>query len=319
MDTNNQINNTDMKSLYIKLILVIICLMVFNHSQAQTEPQFSNYMYNVQQFNPAMAGELEQAEITGFFRSQWTGLEGAPESQWLSFGLPLANDKMGLGLNLVNDKIGPASYKSFSFVYAYKIMLNERISLSLGVNAGGSLLDIDFTKGNFENPGEVSQNNFSNEFYARVGAGGIISAEDWFLGFSVPNFFGEDFYDDEVRNVVADKIQYNLFAGYNYDLNRTVTLRPSVLANIVEGNPVTLTANANVLLYDRLSIGLGYRYDEAMSGMLGFQIFENLFAGYSYDYATNDFGEYHNGSHEIVLKFKFNKSGYQSSRALNSY
>jgi len=73
------------------------------------------------------------------------------------------------------------------------------------------------------------------------------------------------------------------------------------------------------LLVKDPGIGLGYRYDEAMTGMLGFQIFDNLFAGYSYDYATNDFGEYHNGSHEIVLKFKFCKSGYKSSRALNSY
>lgn len=308
-----------MKTLYIKAVISIVSLLALNYSHAQTEPQFSNYMYNVQQFNPAMAGEITEAELTGFFRSQWTGLDGAPESQWLSFGMPISNDRMGVGLNLVNDKIGPASYKSFSLVYAYRIMLSETTTLSLGVNAGGSVLDVDFTMGNFENFNDVSQNNLNNEFYARVGAGAIISATDWFVGFSVPNFFGQDFYDDEVRNVIADKIQFNLFTGYNMDLSSSLRLRPSLLANIVEGNPVTLTGNANLLILDRFSIGLGYRYDEAVTGFLGFQILEGLLAGYTYDYATNDFGEFHNGSHEIVLKYKINKSAYKSRRLLNSY
>ena len=308
-----------MKPIYIKLILICAFLWSVDSMKAQVEPQFTNYMYNVQQFNPAFVSELQQGSLTGMFRSQWTGLEGAPESQWLSYGTPLANNRMGLGLNLVHDKIGPSSYKAFAAVYAYKIRFNEQTSLSLGINGGGALLDIDFTKGNFQNPGDVAQNNISNQFYAKVGAGAILSSEHWFLGLSVPNFFQEDFYDEEIRNVVADKIQYNVFGGYNFDLSRNLTLRPSVLANIIEGNPITLNANANVLLYDRLSIGLGYRYDEAMTGMVGFQILEGLFAGYSYDYATNDFSEFHNGSHEIVIKFQFNKNGYLSRKALNSY
>ena len=191
--------------------------------------------------------------------------------------------------------------------------------LSLGVNAGGSLLDIDFTKGAFENPGDVSQNNISNEFYARVGAGFILHSDSWFVGASVPNFFKQDFYDEEVRNVVADKIQYNVLAGYQFYLNRNLTFRPSVLANIVEGNPVTLNANANFLLFDRLNLGLGYRYDQSLSGLAGFQITSGLYVGYSYDFATNDFSDYHNGSHEIMIKFKFNRNSFSSGSALNSF
>jgi len=308
-----------MKSLYIKYILIGLFIFNIQNINAQVEPQFSNYMYNLQQINPAYVGTLENSNITGMFRSQWTGINGAPESQWLSYGTPLSNNRMGLGLNLVNDKIGPASYKSFAVVYAYNVSLNENTTLSLGINGGGALLDIDFTMGNFQNPGDLAQNNLSNEFYAKVGAGLMISSNNWYFGASVPNFFKQDFYDEDVRNVIADKIQYNLLAGYQFDLNRTLTFRPSVLANIVQGNPVTLNANANFLLFERLSLGLGYRYDEAMIGTAGFQILEGLFLGYSYDFATNDFAEYHNGSHEIIIKFKFNKETFQSRKALNSF
>lgn len=294
-------------------------LLLFFKAQAQTESQFTNYMYNVQQFNPAYVSIPGQSIITGTFRSQWTGLDGAPESQWLNFGTPIASEKMGIGLNLMHDKIGPSSYKNFSVVYAYKLRLNEQLDLSLGVNGGGSFLDVDFTKGNFENPGDNAKNNVNNEFYARIGAGAILNAKDWFLGFSVPNFFKQDFYDAEVRNIVADKLQFDLFAGYLVYLNRNLALRPSVLAHAVEGNPITLNVNANLLLYDRLSLGLGYRYDESINGMAGFQILNGLFIGYSYDFATNDFSDYHNGSHEIVIRYRFNKPDYNFSSALDSY
>ena len=218
-----------MTSRYIKnLILVTLFLMSLFEVKGQVEPQFSNYMYNVQHYNPAFAGVVESGSITGIYRSQWTGISGAPESQFLSYVAPLSDQKMGIGLNLINDKIGPASYKSFSALYSYNLDFGSGLILSLGVNAGGSLLDIDFTKGAFENPGDVSQNNISNEFYARVGAGFILHSDSWFVGASVPNFFKQDFYDEEVRNVVADKIQYNVLAGYQFYLNRNLTFRPSV-------------------------------------------------------------------------------------------
>jgi len=308
-----------MKSLYIKYLITGLVILSFHKITAQVEPQFSNYMYYLQHVNPAYVGTLENSNITGMFRSQWTGINGAPESQWLSYGTSLSNKRMGLGLNLVNDKIGPASYKSFALVYAYNISLNRNTILSLGINGGGALLDIDFTQGNFENPGDMVQNNLNNEFYAKVGAGLMFSSHSWYFGVSIPNFFKQDFYNEEVRNVVADKIQYNILAGYQFPLSQTLTFRPSVLANVIGGNPITLNANANFLLFDRLSLGLGYRYDEAMIGSAGFQILKGLFLGYSYDFATNDFAEYHNGSHEIIMRFKFNKNSFQSIKALNSF
>ncbi|WP_432264647.1 type IX secretion system membrane protein PorP/SprF [Autumnicola musiva] len=73
------------------------------------------------------------------------------------------------------------------------------------------------------------------------------------------------------------------------------------------------------MLYDRLSFGLGYRYNESISGMAGFQVFNGFLVGYSYDFAINEFGNYHNGSHETVIKFKFNKNNFGYQKALNSF
>ncbi|MDT0644961.1 type IX secretion system membrane protein PorP/SprF [Zunongwangia sp. F363] len=308
-----------MKTGYIQLLILCFSLLLSFTATSQIEPQFTNYMYTVQQFNPAFAGAVTNGSITGVIRSQWVGIEGAPESQFLSYLGPVSNGKMGVGLNLIHDKVGPSSYKSFSALYAYNLRINSTTTISLGINAGGSLLDIDLTEGDFENPGDIAQNNLNNEFYAKVGAGAMVYNRKWFAGFSVPNFFKQDFYDSEIRNVVANKLQFNVLAGYQFELNRNLTFRPSVLANIIEGNPITLNANANFLLFGRLHLGLGYRYNEALSGLAGFQILENLLVGYSYDYGTNDFSNYHDGSHEIVLKFKFKKQPYNAGNALNSF
>jgi type IX secretion system PorP/SprF family membrane protein len=303
-----------MKRIFNKYTLLLILAFIANKGFTQIDPEFTHYMFNLQQHNPSYVGTVHGASITGILRSQWVGMEGAPESQILSYSMPIVDKKMGLGLNFVNDKIGPSSYKSFELLYSYNIQMSENGNLALGFNAGGSFLDIDFNKGNFENSNDNARNNISNEFYLKAGAGFMYYTPKWFIGLSVPNFFKRDFYDEEIRNVVADKIQYNLLAGYNIDLHENLLFRPTMLANIVNGNPITAHVNANFLYQEKLSFGLGYRYKEALSAMAGFEVFPNLKVGYAYDFGINDFNEYHNGSHEILLKF--NLEG--SSSAKNS-
>jgi type IX secretion system PorP/SprF family membrane protein len=309
-----------MKNLYITVVLLLIYFLgTLPKASAQVEPQFSNYMYNVAQFNSAYVGEVDYSSLTGIHRSQWTGFEGAPETQFLSFATPLNNEKMGLGLNLYQDKLGPSRYRSFSVLYAYKLKISEEAHFSLGLNGGGSFFNVDFTEGNFEIPGDNAQEQIDNRFYARVGAGFIINVGNWFGGLSVPNFFKEEFYDAELREVIADKIQWNLLVGHYMKLNENWIIRPSVLVNIIQGNPITLTSNLNFLYNDRWSLGAGYRYSESLNGQFGVQVVDDLFIGYSYDYGIGDFSGYHDGSHEIILKFTLKGKRVSKEKGLASY
>ena len=271
---------------------------------AQKEPQYTQYMYNIGSFNPAYVGTVESMDITGLYRAQWTGIPGAPKTLRFGINMPLANEKNGLGLNIINDQLGPTAQTYIDLAYSFQVNLSDDTRLSFGVNAGGSLLNVDFSKGDFQvenDPLLLSQN--VNNFYPMVGAGVFLYQRIWYLGLSVPNFLTDGIYNDEVAGIVEDKQQFNFIGGYVFDLNDNLKFKPAFLINYLSGSPVNMNISANFLLNDVFTLGASYRVDNAVSGLAGFQISNGAFIGYSYDYNTNTLGEFAQGSHEVVLKF----------------
>ena len=63
----------------MKNILYIVFLVVIG-VQAQQDPQYTQYMYNMNVINPAYAGSSESVSIGAMYRSQWVGLEGSPST-----------------------------------------------------------------------------------------------------------------------------------------------------------------------------------------------------------------------------------------------
>ena len=104
---------------------------------------------------------------------------------------------------------------------------------------------------------------------------------------------------NQIRMQLADA----LVAVFSQRLLKNLKFKPAFLANFISGAPSTATLSANFLFNDVLTAGASYRFDNAISGLVGFQISNSMFAGYSYDYNTNPIGQYNSGSHEIILKF----------------
>mgnify|MGYP003631172065 FL=1 len=288
-------------------ILLFCGVMFFSVGMifAQKEPQYTQYMYNIGSFNPAYVGTVETPDITGLYRVQWSGIPGAPKTLRFGVNLPLANEKNGLGFNVVSDQLGPTTQTYIDFAYSFQVKLSEDTKLSFGVDAGGSLLDVDYTKGDFENPNEPLLNNADtfNKFYPTVGAGMFMYQENWYLGLSVPNFLTSGIYADEVANIVEDKMQFNLIGGYIFNFSEGLKFKPAFLMNYLNGSPLNLNLSTNFLISEVVTLGASYRLDNALSGLAGLQVSNSLFLGYSYDYNTNGLGDYSQGSHEVILKF----------------
>ncbi|WP_417935372.1 type IX secretion system membrane protein PorP/SprF [Flagellimonas taeanensis] len=287
--------------------------------QAQKEPQYTQYMYNIGSFNPAYVGTVESPEVIGLYRAQWVDVPGAPTTIRAGANIPFKNERTGLGINIVNDELGPSRQTYLDVAYSYQIQLSDDTKLSFGLNAGGSMLDIDYSRGTFENPSDPSilGENY-NSFYPTIGAGLFMyHEEDWYLGVSVPNFLTNGLYNDEVATIVEDNMQFNAIGGYVFQLGDRTKFKPAFLVNYLEGSPVTVNLSANFQFIDALTIGASYRIDNAVSGLAGFQISNALFIGYSYDYATNGLGEYSGGSHEAILKFYIGRGGFGSGNKGN--
>ncbi|MDV7140186.1 type IX secretion system membrane protein PorP/SprF [Maribacter sp. TH_r10] len=295
---------THISSFKTVCLVFILALTVSFTVHGQKEPQYTQYMYNIGSFNPAYVGTVEKPEIMGMYRAQWLDVDGAPRTLRFGVNVPFSNDKTGLGFNVVSDQLGPSTQTYVDVAYSYQVSVSDETKLSFGLDVGGSFLNVDYSKGDFEIENEPLVNEQTvNKFYPTIGAGAFLYADNWYTGISIPNFLTNGIYGDEVAVLVEDKVQFNFIGGYVFDLSKKLKFKPAFMVNYLQGAPVNVNVSSNFLINDVLTLGASYRVDNAVSGLAGFQVSDSMFVGYSYDYSTNGWGDYNNGSHEVILKF----------------
>jgi type IX secretion system PorP/SprF family membrane protein len=295
--------------------IILILLFVFSvfSGFAQQDAQFTQYMYNTVNINPAYAGSRGVLSVFGLYRTQWVGIEGAPKTTSFSINSPIKNSNVGIGLSVINDKIGPSDETSISADISYSIPTSEKYKLSFGVKATANLLNVDFTKLNIYNQGDpLAQYNIDNKFSPNVGAGIYFHSDKTYFGLSVPNFletkhFDKGQYDFSSNSVASEKMHYHFIAGHVFDLSTNLKLKPAVLTKMVKGAPLQVDLSANFLFNDKFTFGGAYRWDAAGSLMAGFQINSGLFIGYAYDMEVTKLANYNSGSHEVFLRFELAK------------
>jgi len=277
---------------------------------SQQDSQFTQYMYNTINVNPAYAGSRGVMSVFGLYRTQWVGLDGAPTTATASLNTPISNSNIGLGLSAIKDQIGPSDETSVSADISYSIPTSETYKLSFGLKATANLLNIDFTKLNIYNPADPRfQNNVDNKFSPNVGAGIYFHSNKTYFGLSVPNFLETNHFDKSVSNssasfVAKERMHYYVIGGHVFDLSPSIQFKPAFLAKAVQGAPLQVDVSANFLINEKFTIGAAYRWSAAMSAMVGFQVNQNWFIGYGYDMETTKLADYNSGSHEIFLRYE---------------
>ncbi|QSW89519.1 MULTISPECIES: type IX secretion system membrane protein PorP/SprF [Flavobacterium] len=297
--------------LYIKPLetyFILICSFITICVSAQQDPQYTQYMYNTMAVNPAYAGSTGTLEATLLHRSQWVGISGAPETQSFSIHGPLTNEKIGLGLSVVNDKIGPSNELYLDGNFSYSLPLGYEKRLAFGLKAGMRMLNIDWSKGRYYNSNDVLLNqNIDNQMKMAIGAGVYYYTEKWYLGFSIPSFIRNDYYDDVQESIDFDRLHYYLMGGYVFDLNPNLKFKPAFLVKAVSGAPLTADVSANFMIAEKFVIGGSYRTDDSISILAGFQISQSFYLGYAFDYTVSQLNKYNDGTHEFILRYSLNK------------
>lgn len=299
------------KSSFIKgLILVVFTALLSFETQAQQDPQYTQYMYNTMSVNPGYAGQRNVLSATALYRTQWVGIDGAPKT--ITFGIhsPLKNERIGLGLNIVSDQLGPAEETSIDANVSYTIPVDESgdLELSFGIKGGLHILDTDWSKGRFQNSDRLFNENI-DLISPTLGAGLYLHSEKWYLGLSVPNILNTEYYDDFQESIATERLHYFLIGGYVFDLSDNTKLKPAFLVKGVSGAPLIADLSVNALFNDKFTLGLAYRWDDSVSGLVGFQINPGLFLGYAYDATTTALNNYNSGTHEIMLRFELQQIG----------
>jgi type IX secretion system PorP/SprF family membrane protein len=272
---------------------------------AQQESQYTHYMYNTININPAYAGSRGVLSVFGLHRTQWVGLDGAPITNSFSINTPIQNSRMGIGLSFVNDKIGASEQNNISVDFSYTIPVSLDYKLSFGLKASANLLNVDYTKlDRYDLNDPKFQNNIDNVFSPNIGAGVYFHSDQLYVGFSVPNFLPLRRFDDVVSSAVENSLHYYLIGGYVFDVSPSLKLKPTFMTKMISGAPLQLDLSVNALIQDKLTLGVAWRWDAALTAMAGFQLRDGLFVGYSYDFETTSLSNYNSGSHEVFLRFE---------------
>lgn len=289
-----------MKTKYIILVLVFTQLLC----NAQQDSQYTQYMYNTVNVNPAYAGSRESLTMFLLHRTQWVGLDGAPVTNNVSAHTPIGDSNFGIGLSFVNDRIGPVDENIISADLAYFIQISSNYKLSVGLKGTANLFNLDVNKLNPQHSGDPQFQNFNTEFSPNIGAGLYLFSDKTYIGLSAPNFFETNRYNDNEVSVTKERMHLYLIAGHVFNLSPSIKFKPALLAKAVEGAPLQTDITANFLIHNKLTLGAAYRWSSAVSGLVGFQISPSIFAGYGYDMETSKLSNYNSGSHEIFLRFE---------------
>jgi type IX secretion system PorP/SprF family membrane protein len=296
---------------------IFAVLFLSGNAYSQQEILKSQYMFNGLFLNPAYAGSHDYAEATALYRNQWTGFEGAPKTQTLGVDGPISDGLMGLGLTVINDKIGDTRQTEVFANWSYHLMLDPegKTKMSFGIRAGFADYNSNLSETRvFDANDPIFSQNVSNAFVPKFGAGIYFYSKLWYAGLSVPTIFAAD---KNVRFAINDNSDRYfephtyLTAGYVFQINDDLALKPSFMMRYLSTAPLQGDINCNLLIKNSFWIGASYRTGDAIIGIIEYNIYNLLGAdmriGYAYDFTTSRLNDYSNGSHELMLSFRFNK------------
>jgi type IX secretion system PorP/SprF family membrane protein len=294
-----------------KVILVLVLTLGGLAIQAQQAPMYTHYMYNTLMINPAYAGSRDALTITALHRSQWAGFKGAPMIETLTLHSPIVNEHIGLGLSVSNDKIGPSNNTSVYVDFAYIMKLTEKSKLALGVSAGINILQANLSTLQLDQQIDpVFLDNINNKVTPNFGFGAYYYRERFYAGVSVPYLLQNSYsvvkLEDGSNLIAKEKRHYFFIAGAMFNLAHNLAFKPTMFVKVAPAAPIQADLTASFVIMNKLSIGAMYRTGDAVGGLVGLDITDQLHLGYSFDWSFGvKTGMYNYGSHEIVLRYDF--------------
>ncbi|MGK6352366.1 PorP/SprF family type IX secretion system membrane protein [Parapedobacter sp. DT-150] len=323
---------------YLRIITWILAAGAPFSARAQQNIQFTQYIFNSLSINPAYVGYKEEWFGQLGMRSQWVGLDGAPQTALVSVDGLLdgaTNKRHGLGVQLNADRLGPQSATSFYLNYAFRLRLNEEDTqrLSFGLGAGVTQYGLNGTLLDPIGAGDpVVPPNRINNFVPDIRFGVYYYNPYWYAGISVMDLLSGDQSNNIFRwdNTTTDNIRRRrhiyFMGGGLVNLSEGTRLRPSLLVKEDFKGPTSLDLNAMLVFGDRFWIGGGWRtgvtvfrkdYERvtgnalnrrnSVSAITQLYVMPALRIGYSYDYILSQLSSVQNGSHEVTLGITFGR------------
>ncbi|MCH8329786.1 MAG: type IX secretion system membrane protein PorP/SprF [Bacteroidetes bacterium] len=290
--------------------LIVTLMMIFGASivYGQQVPVLSQYMFNQLIINPAFAGNANHLKVSLSYRTQYTDIEGAPQTQIITVDAPVEAKSMAFGLKIVNDEIGVTQTSSVSGIYSYLLGVG---SGKLGIAIEGGLISstISFDDLIILDPDDQALiMGTESVIYPDASFGLFFNTEKLYAGFSIQHLISSKIqYTDYNRDQIAKlNKHFNFTIGKWMKISKSLALQPSLLFKMVAGVPLQFDINSRLIYKNAISIGASYRTGDAFVALIEYTLFRNIRIGYSFDYSVSQFAKYTGNSHEFLVSYRHN-------------
>ncbi|MBU2922733.1 type IX secretion system membrane protein PorP/SprF, partial [Winogradskyella psychrotolerans] len=275
----------------MKKLSIIAVLLLALQMHGQQDPQYTQYMYNMNVVNPAYAGSRENLSFGLLYRNQWTKIDGGPETGTFFGHAPIGNN-LGLGASVIADQIGPVKETNAYVDVSYTLNLGGEHRLAFGVKAGATFHDIGLTDLDVIDEGDDFFSQDINSTTPNIGAGFFYYTNKYYLSLSVPNMLSSVHLDADGIKLGSETQHYFLTGGYVFDLSPNTELKPSFMVKSAFDAPTSFDVNVNARFYKKFEIGASYRLDDSFSGLVNFALTDAVRIGYAYDAISSDIKAY---------------------------
>src|ERR1700712_1385948 len=322
------------------LYLLLVLISVIQSVSAQQKPQYTQYVFNNFLLNPALSGIENYTDVKAGYRSQWTGLQGAPVTSYLTINAPLGDDFLngdatafpangginpssrlytqnymaaephhGIGVSIVSDQAGPINQTTFDLSYAYHLGLAANLNLAVGASAGINHISLNTALITLENPLDPAISNGNNsQWKPDLSIGTWLYSSTYYFGASVQQLIPQNLYFSSSKAYNQSKTvqQYFVTGGVKIFLTDEISLLPSFLVKVIQPTPITYDLNAKFSFSDKFWFGGSYRHNDSFGVLAGVNVSSFINIGYSYDITTSALNTVSSGTHEIVIALLLN-------------
>ncbi len=303
--------------MFRKLLLIIVLAGLWQSALlAQQEEQYTQFMNYRLGLNPAYAGSEGGTNIGTLVRSQWLGIDGAPQTQLVTFDMSLASNKIGVGGNILRHSFGITEMYTLEGAYSYRLEV-ARGYLRLGLSASVRRINVNYANVVSTQPVGIDEAipvGSQSKFVPNFGAGLYYYNPKFYVGLSIPRFLQNNIDLSDAQGTISREVLHlYLMGGTTIPISDGVKLQPNVLLKYVENAPFDADFNMMVQFMEKFYAGASYRvggsretgFGEAVSLILGADITENLYFGLAYDATLSELRNYNNGSVEGTLFYYF--------------
>jgi type IX secretion system PorP/SprF family membrane protein len=305
-----------MKKLFILSALLLSATVLFS----QQMPDYTHYPALLFQINPAYTGTKGTLDARMNYRKQWTGFSGAPVQEFVGVHSRLWKGRIGIGATMFKDEIGPTQMFDYGFNAAYHLHFPDvEFSAGIGVRFNKYTLNSSEMTTHWEGDPAVIPGITSYDKTKNAMAGLLLYNDRFHFGLGVQEVFSAKAILAS-GSIVKFKQHYFLTFGYNFHGHPDYVWENNLLAEYVDGLPLTINYNLRVHYRQKLMVGAAWRLKDAVALQAGWLFFKTVQVTYSYDVGISRLRKAHTGSHEITLGYRFDYENKKSKyRNFNSF